>query len=392
MRDGGAGCTVTSVESSFWRVVRNPWLTTAVRLFLLEFVVVLGTDATVREKHLEPPLDPVGYGLLAVMAAATVLRRWPLAAFGVALGATLAFLLLGHPGQGPYMLGVMVALYYTVSADRPWRSVALGALTVASTLAAGAVVSGYQSVPESVISALAAVVVPLGIGHVVASRRAWTRRTREEETQHRVIEERLRIARELHDVVSHSISMINVQAGVAAHVMDERPDQAREALLAIKGSSKEVLRELRAILGILRDVDEVESKAPAPGLAQLDVLVEAITRAGLPTTVSLAGGARPLPPGIDLIAYRIVQESLTNVLRHAGPATVEVKVSYEGGRVVIEVADDGQGIEAPTNGHRTGPGHGIAGMRERAAAVGGELEAGPRPVRGFRVRACLPYA
>jgi signal transduction histidine kinase len=235
-------------------------------------------------------------------------------------------------------------------------------------------------------------VVPLGIGHVVAGRRAWARRTRDEETQHRVIEERLRIARELHDVISHSISMINVQAGVAAHVMEERPEQAREALLAIKGSSKEVLRELRAILGILRDVDEVDSKAPAPGLAQLDVLVGTITRAGLPTTVSLAGSARPLPPGIDLIAYRIVQESLTNVLRHAGPATVEVKVSYEGARVVIEVADDGQGIGAPTNGQGAGRGHGIAGMRERAAAVGGELEAGPRPVRGFRVRACLPYA
>jgi signal transduction histidine kinase len=379
------------VESGFWRVVRNPWLATATRVVLLELVILLGTDATVREKHLQPPLDPVSYGLLAVMAGASVLRRWPLAAFGAALTATLAFLLLGHPGQGPFMLGVMVALYFTVSADRPWRSVALGALTVASSLAAGAIVSGYQTVPESAISALAAVVVPLGIGHVVASRRAWARRTREEETQHRVIEERLRIARELHDVVSHSISMINVQAGVAAHVMDERPEQAREALLAIKGSSKEVLRELRAILGILRDVDEAESKAPAPGLAELDVLVETITRAGLPTTVSLAGSARPLPPGIDLIAYRIVQESLTNVVRHAGPATVEVKVSYEGGRVVIEVADDGQDVEAPTNGQRPETGHGIAGMRERAAAVGGELEAGPRPMRGFRVRASLPY-
>jgi signal transduction histidine kinase len=379
------------VRSAIWRVLRSPWLSAAALVAVVEFVVVLGQDATVRENHLQPPLDATARVLLVVAGGATVLRRWPLVAWGVALAATVAYLLLGYPGQGPLGLGVMVALYFTVAADRPWRSVVVGAVTAGSLLAANAVQAGTGSIAGSLIGDVLLAAVPLSIGHIVAGRRAWTRRTQEEEAQRRVTEERLRIARELHDVVSHTISTINVQAGVAAHVLDDRPEQAREALLAIKATSKEALRELRAILGVLRDVDDAEPRAPAPGLADLDALVHTAVRAGVPTRVTVSGEPRALPPGVDLVAYRIVQEALTNVVRHAGQANVEVQVRYEDGHVAVQVTDDGPGPEAPPPDGR-GSGHGIEGMRERAAAVGGVLEAGPRPVRGFRVHASLPVS
>jgi len=207
--------------------------------------------------------------------------------------------------------------------------------------------------------------------------------------------ERLRIARELHDVVAHSMSMINVQAGVAAHVISTQPEEAVEALNAIKVASREGLRELRAILNVLRQVDDEEAgRAPAPRLAQLDALADATTQAGLPTSVAVSGASAALSPAIELAAYRIVQESLTNVLRHAGPearAWVEVVITEEA--LDITVDDNGGGLAqgtATTDEFHEGTGAGIAGMRERAAAFAGRLEAGPRPGGGWRVLATLP--
>jgi signal transduction histidine kinase len=215
-------------------------------------------------------------------------------------------------------------------------------------------------------------------------------RDREEEARRMVDAERLRIARELHDVVAHSMSMINVQAGVAAHVISTQPEQAAEALNAIKVASREGLRELRAILNVLRHVDEDEAgRAPAPRLAQLEALADATTQAGLPTTLSISGPHAGLAPTVELAVYRIVQESLTNVLRHAGPrarATVDVVISD--GQLLVQVDDDGWGLNPGE--FREGTGTGLAGMRERAAAFGGTLEAGPRPGGGWRVRAVLP--
>ena len=230
----------------------------------------------------------------------------------------------------------------------------------------------------------------LGVGYAVASQRLFARQRREDEIRRRVTEERLRIARELHDVVSHSISTINVQAGVAAHVIDERPETAKSALLTIKETSRDTLRELRGILNVLRQFDDVESRQPAPGLAQLDLLVDTAARAGVPTTASIEGTARPLPAAVDLAAYRIIQESLTNVIRHAGRASARVTVAYQPDRVVIEVSDNGRGAAMQSDSNGWQEGHGVAGMRERAVAVDGELDAGPQPGRGFRVRASLP--
>jgi signal transduction histidine kinase len=201
--------------------------------------------------------------------------------------------------------------------------------------------------------------------------------------------ERLRIARELHDVVAFSFATINVQAGVAAHLADDRPDVAAEALRAIKAISGDASRELRAILGMLRRTAGA-GDAPFQRLAGLDTLAATTTSAGLPTRVVVSGRARSLPPAVDQAAYRNAQEAQTNALRHAGPASAVVTVRYEADRLVIEVLDDGHGAEPSDRESEPGFGHGIAGMRERALALGGELEAGSHPPGGFRVRASLP--
>jgi signal transduction histidine kinase len=211
----------------------------------------------------------------------------------------------------------------------------------------------------------------------------------------------LRIARELHDVVAHSMATINVQAGVAAHLLREQPDQtakAMDALESVRTTSKEALRELREILNLLRSTDDKEPTAPVPRLSQLDDLVAASARAGLPISVEVSGTARQLPAAIDLAAYRVVQESLTNTLRHAGPARATVRLGYEPDALVLEVTDDGQ-AQPGAGGRADGPeagagvtgGNGLRGMRERAEAVGGRLEAGPGEGGGFVVRAVLPY-
>jgi signal transduction histidine kinase len=195
----------------------------------------------------------------------------------------------------------------------------------------------------------------------------------------------MRIARELHDVLAHNISLINVQAGVALHLMDEQPGQSRSALQAIKQASNDALGELRSVLDILRQGDEAPPRAPASGLASLDRLVAGAEATGLPVSAKVEGTPRPLPAGTDLAAFRIVQESLTNVTRHAGPASATVLVRYGKDDLTVQVDDNGKG--AGPNG---AGGNGIRGMRERVAALGGELTTGPRPGGGFRVLARLP--
>jgi signal transduction histidine kinase len=319
----------------------------------------------------------------------------------------------------------MTALYAAVRPDRPRRTVVIGAAALLGFYAVGVASSGAgfhlaggassaashaaggaSSAAGDFVASLVNrswIAVPLVLGHAVASARGeraaaeerarLAEQTGEEHARRRVAEERLRVARELHDVVSHSVSVINLQAGVALHVMDEHPEQARPALLAIRNTSQQTLRELRGVLGLLRQGEETEPRRPAPTLDQLDALVEAATRAGVPTRLSVAGRTRRLSPAVELTAYRIVQESLTNVLRHARAASAAVALTYEDDRIALEVADDGRG--PPVNGGAGGPpdgrdGLGIVGMRERAAAVGGGVEAGPRPEGGFRVRAWLP--
>ena len=234
-------------------------------------------------------------------------------------------------------------------------------------------------------------------------------REREEEARRAVSQERLRIARELHDVIAHSMSVIAVQSAVGNHVMDTQPAEARKALAAIEATSRSALTEMRRLLGVLRQEGEPRgSLTPAPGLADLSALVAQVQDAGLRVWISVEGERGLVPPGIDLSAYRVIQEALTNVMKHAGSATATVAICYAGDSVTVEIANQtpaASDVRVPVP--RTGPGqgvtgqgvtepgttgHGIIGMRERVAVFGGEFAAGPAPDGGFLVRACFPVA
>jgi signal transduction histidine kinase len=241
------------------------------------------------------------------------------------------------------------------------------------------------------------------LGHFVGVRRLYVleleertaelEQAREELARRAVTEERLRLARELHDVVAHAMSVIAVQSGVGAHVADTQPEEAARALAAIEATSRAALEELRRLLGVLREEDEPQGDlAPVPGLADLEGLLAELAKAGLAVKLQVNGTRPPLPAGVDLSAYRIVQEALTNVVKHAGPTRAQVVVDFRDHDVRVEVTDDGRGAVTSVSDGRAGTGHGLIGMRERVQAFGGDLEVGPRPDGGFRVAARLPLA
>jgi signal transduction histidine kinase len=347
------------------------------------------------------PLDPLGWALLVAGPLALLFRRrWPARVLAVTVACGVAYAARTYP-EGPSSLANFPALW-TVAVTLPRRTawVAAGGTAVA-VAGTELFLYGDTMFEGEPLYAAATVFAAMWWGESVRARRAyvaelrdraeWAERTREEEARRRVDEERMRIARELHDVVSHTIGVISVQAGVASHLLERRPDKAAESLAAIRQASDEALGELHAMLGVLRDGDGSGREAPlspAPGLGELDVLVAQAAGAGLEVQVSLEGEPRRLPPAVDLAAYRVVQESLTNVIRHARAGRADITVRHADGRVVVEVTDDGRA--RPGNGSGNGSGKGILGMRERARALGGSLEAGPRPEGGFRVLASLP--
>jgi signal transduction histidine kinase len=329
-------------------------------------------------------------------------RRYPLAVLGVSLTCVVVYTTLGYV-NGAALLDVMIALYTLASVVRGRQAVIAGAVTLVSLMGAMTLFDPFRPAGGSFFIVPAEIAAAVSLGVAFGNRRAYLRaveeraeqaeRTREEEAARRVDAERLRIARELHDAVAHTLSMINVQAGAAAHVAHAHPERAVEALEAIRVASKEGLREMRSILNVLRQADEAEATEPAPGLAMLDDLLATAARAGMPTTLHIEGTPRRLPATVDLAAYRIIQESLTNAVRHAGPAEATVSVAWSDGWLRLLVRDNGNGAEA--NGSLPdvtvpGAGHGLVGMRERAAAVGGTLWAGPSRDGGFAVTAELP--
>ena len=355
---------------------------------------VIGTAFASRGQPDMRPLDALGIVLLLVGPAALGVRRvQPVAGLALAAVALVAYLGAGYP-FGPVFLAPVVALSVAVTAGHR-----LAAYTIAGLTFAGLVLLRAAAHPGQPVSltgaagALAWLVAVIAASEGLRARRermAQARAAREETERRRGSEERLRIAQELHDVLGHHVSLINVQAGVALYLMDDDPEQARTALAAIKQSSRELLHEMRATLGVLRGVDERPPHQPVPGLARLDALASGTRAAGLPVTVEIRGAARDLPASVDLTAYRIVQEALTNARKHAGPARAHVVLHYDKDGLAVQVDDDGTGtVAAPPV---SDGGNGLPGMRERAQALGGTITAGPRPEGGFRVRAFLPAA
>ncbi|RPF30530.1 sensor histidine kinase [Streptomyces sp. TLI_185] len=316
----------------------------------------------------------------AVCAALPLHRRHPVAVGWFTVLGTGAYHLLSSV-DGPLVVIPIAALYALSAQGRTQASVAMAAVMVIG-VGAGAL-AGTGDVTGTAVFMLTGwlvAVVALGAmrhGHVTYA---------EEQARLRATQERLRIARELHDVIGHNMSMIHVQASSALHRLQRDPGQAQEALTAIKQGSKEGLRELRATLGVLRQVDEEAPTTPSPGLSRIDELVSSAARAGLDVRIERSGCHSPLPAAVDLAAYRIVQESLTNAVRHSGARHVVVDLHRGEREVTLSVTDDGQGAS------RAGDGSGIAGMAERARALGGTLSAEPGPAGGFAVRARLPFS
>lgn len=367
----------------------------------------------------------LGYVLLALSGLVLVVRRrWPLPVFVITAVASLVYYGLDFP-DGPGWLGLFVALYSLTAYGDGRRSV-LVAATGISVLAVGWLVAAADIEPRAAIGwvffRIGASVMSAALGESVRTRRyiaaeahrraERAEQTREQEARARVDAERLRIAREVHDTVAHAIAVINVQAGVTAHVLDKRPERARETLEVIERTSSQALREMRAVLGVL--CDSHDDRVPRPGLDRLDELVASAREAGLDlkveSTPAPATGA--LSSAVDSAAYRVVQESLTNVIRHVGPTRVLVSVHH--GREALEVcvvnearretsvvdgAETTDGLRETARRHLPDvdpaadagrSGRGIPGMRERCQLLGGDLTAQPLPEGGFIVKATLP--
>jgi signal transduction histidine kinase len=397
-------------ERPFWR----PWGDKGPfgSLHVLDALIAVGfglfsLGAFFTAETTPPTSDPDAFGaalLLIACGALAFRRRWPLGVFLVTAVAALSMHVLSYP-DGGLPFAVVISLYTLASLRDRWISVAATvALVVTVPLsfwASDTVGDSGTLVGTLAIFVLAAVwgdrkKVQVAYLEQLALRDAEKERERVATAQRAVTEERLRIARELHDVLAHAMSVVAVQSGVGAHVIDSRPDQAKRILETISETSRASMNEMRSLVAVLRDNPEMQADelAPAPGLEQLPDLVGRVTEAGVPVEMRVRGERAAVPAGVDLAAYRIVQEALTNVLKHAGRARATVVLRYEPNAVHLEVVDDGRGAASAATSagsRRNGSGHGLVGMRERAALYDGVLEAGPRPGGGYRVAATLRF-
>ncbi|MEE1808075.1 sensor histidine kinase [Streptomyces sp. BE133] len=373
---------------------RLPWPST----ILLGAVVMVGSTIAARGQMDErAPLDIFARLLLFLAVAVLLLRhRHPVLAVFGSSAAAMIYLAAGYP-YGPVFLAVAVGCFSAVvSGHRRAAWTAVGMVWLGHVLVAHWL---YRWLPPSddhpaawgqELGVAAWVVAIIAAAEFVRVRREqWAdqRAEREAAEQRRADEERLRMARELHDVLAHSISVINVQSSVGLALLDSDPEQARTALTTIKAASKEALGEVRQVLDTLRTPGDAP-RTPAPGLDRLPELVAQAAGAGLTVTVETDGVRGAVPPGADLAAFRIVQEALTNVVRHSGSRSAQVRIGYGPARIRLRIDDEGPA----TGDDAGGSGNGLAGMRERAAALRGTIEAGPRADGGFRVRAELPLS
>ena len=390
--------TATASPRALWAELarRAPVVADLIPALVLTGFLVAASTA---QQHATGDAHRIGVGgyLLLVGAAMTLAlrRRWPRLAYAGSLACTGAYLLVGDP-PGPILLAPFLGLVVVLGATRSlpiWIVSALGGAAVLT--AVHGFVYGW-SWPVALFAGVWVCVAALAGIALDARRRflgesraraEWTQRSREEEARRRMVEERLRIAREMHDVIGHSLAVISLQAGVAEHLLASRPEEARKAVTAIRGVSKQALSELRSELAALRGDGLADAdRRPTPGLSAVPALAAQMRDAGLRIDLDLPQRGDEVPEIVSTAAYRIVQESLTNVARHAGTGTkASVRAVLEADRLELEIVDDGIGVSEPPR-----EGGGLQGMRERAAALAGAFSAGRRPEGGFRVWASLP--
>jgi signal transduction histidine kinase len=391
MREPGAALAGWASRAPSWPRTLSLRRDLALPLVLLAVQLTGAAIASGTWQNLFSPthaLGPVDWVLLVAGPVALAARRWhPVLVLWVTFAATLA-----PSGSGFTHVSMVVAFFVAATAGKQYAAWPVLALEFVWTIWLAPLAYGYGIRSLNLALALAGWLLSVAIAaeatRIRAERVAATRASRQLDQRRQQSEERLRIARDLHDVIGHNISLINVQASMGLDLIDSQPEQARAALSAIKSASKEALEELRTMLTPLRGDDDVAPRSPAPGLDRLPELIELTRAAGLDVEVEVAGKAPPMPAAVHLAAYRIIQESLTNVARHAGPARVTVRVTYDDADVRVEIDDDGTAGSGRASA--TGTGNGITGMRERASALGGNLSAGFRPGGGFRVSARLP--
>jgi signal transduction histidine kinase len=348
----------------------------------------------------KPLLTVLAFGLTAPLA---IRRRWPLVAVtivmaGFALHPFFANGPFGHANLNLFEVFVaFVLIVYSTAANTTGRRTWIGAGIIVAAQIFGSLSSiltaGFGPQFGSYFFYVVAWVLGKSIQHRnelsrrLADRATSLEQTRDAEVEQAVSDERARMARELHDVVSHSVSLMTLQAGAARQALDVHPQRARQQLLGIEATGREAMVEMRRLLGLLREVSDGPALEPQPSLCHLDLLVTRMKEAGLPVQLSADEIPISMPRGVDLTAYRIVQEGLTNVLKHSNPTCVQVNIRVLNQAVEIEVDDDGTLHPVPPGSH----GHGLIGMRERVAVYGGQLDAGPGPERGFRLKARIPF-
>jgi signal transduction histidine kinase len=384
-----AAGTVPLVDGGWWDRLRRVDPRTWDTLLALGVVAVGLLAFALRDQRPDEPPAALGYALVVVAGSSLAWRRRaPITVATIVSAAVATASLLGYWPEFVAMLWIAVysAAAYT-ERDRLVRVLLPVALLTSVAISIGERWDRGLNWVEILSDLIVTFGVPILLGRMTFNRRRRIVRDREFATREAVAAERAAIARELHDVVAHHMSVMVVQAGAARAVSESDPAATAEALRQIEASGRTGLTEMRRLLEVLKAEEDGNGRAPQPGLARLSELVDAMRASGLPVEAVVEGSPRPLQPGVDLSAYRIVQEALTNALRHAGGASARVVVRYDPGAVELEVADDGPG---PPEDPEASGGHGLIGMRERVLLFGGELEAGPRPGGGFLLRARLP--
>jgi signal transduction histidine kinase len=383
--------------------MRDGILTVALLAIGLPQLLVQRFDSEMAQHYHQP--DALNAALVAAMVASLVLRRKaPLSVLAGIIAGEAVLSALGYAPSPADVIAFLIAVY-SVAAHRPLARSAIGG--GAAVIAFTALIFSYPVDVNLVeyVTNMALLVGVWWLGRGLRLRRAYLaeledraqrlERVRVGDARTARVEERARIARELHDVVAHHVSVMTVQAGAARRILDRDPDSAREAMSTIEGLGRTALSEMRRIVGVLRTERDPEHTgrelAPQPGLHDIGGLIDRVRETGLMVQLWIEGEPRTLSPGVDLAVYRLVQEALTNTLKHAGPqARAWVRIHYAGQGVNVEIEDDGRGAAAGLPGNGDSSGHGLVGMRERVALYGGELRIGPRSGGGFEVRARFP--